>query len=217
MNNPHTYANELAESLAPLLIILRATGFFEAYVFMPLMTIVAALLFIMLRLIVLNNGTFAEPVRARFSKIWLFSYFSLCFIVTNSTAVAFKTMIVEETDYETLVWYLPWVSPLHFYITSVAAAMLWLIGRNKSTVWDKIACVYVQFGFFGGYYIAISRLINESFDLLDPTSGVSGIFFILWFVILNWDIAIRYFKTPYQRQALIYPKTMERRGEKGNG
>lgn len=201
MNESLTYTNGFSEMLAPLLVLIRSTGFFEAYVFMPVMTIASLFLFLRLRRALDKNGTYDEYTRGRYPRVWQFAYFTLCFIATNSTAVAFKTMILEETDYETIVWFLPWVSPLHFFITSVAVAMLWVVWRNRSTWLDKAACVYTQIGMFGGYYIAVDRLLNEPFDLTDPTSGVSGIFFFLWFGVLNWDIAIRYFKAPYRSAA----------------
>ncbi len=198
MNDALTYTNAFSEMLAPLLEFIRVTGFFEAFIFMPLMTIAAVILFIQLRLIIQKNNTFNDTTRARFPKLWQFSYFTLCFIVTNSTAVAFKTMIFEETDYDSFVWYLPWVSPLHFYISSIAGGMLWLIWRNRSSWLDKTICIYVQLGFFGGYWVAAYRLFNEPFELTDPTSGFSGVFLAFWFGLLNWDLAIRYFKAPYE-------------------
>jgi len=202
MNETLTYTNPFSELFAPLLVLIRSTGFFEAHVYMPLMTMAALLLFFQLHFVTHNNGTFDEPIRAKYPKVWLFAYFTLCFIVTNAIAVAFKTMIFEETDYTTFFWYVPWVSPLHFYIVSIAGVMLWLIWRNRATWMDKLACVYVQCGFLGGYYIAIYRLLNEPFDLLDPTSGVSGIFLCCWFGILNWDIIIRYLKVSYEHLAV---------------
>lgn len=198
-----TYANEFAEFIAPLLVLIRSTGFFEAYVFMPTMTALSIAFFIVLRRRAWANGTFSDSMRARFPRLFQFGYFTLCFMVTNSTAVAFKTMIVEETDYETFVWFLPWVSPLHFYITSVVAAMIWVIWRNRSAVLDRLLCLYAQFGLFAGYYVAYYRLTNEPFEWHDVTTGMSGIFFLMWFGLLNWDVAIRYFKTPYEVPAVV--------------
>lgn len=194
-----TFANGFAELLGPLLVAIRATGFFEAYVFMPSMTLLSIVLFVMLRRRAQANGTFGDSTRGRFPKLFQFGYFTLCFMVTNSTAVAFKTMIVEETDYETAVWFLPYVSPLHFYISSVAAAMLWVVWRNRTAVLDRVLCLHGQFGLFAGYYVAYWRLANEPFELTDVTTGFSGVFLGAWFALLNWDIAIRYFKAPYEQ------------------
>lgn len=197
-----TYANGFAELLAPVLAPIRATGFFEAYVFIPAMTALSIAVFVSLRRRAWANGTFVDSARSRFPKLFQLVYFTLCFMVTNSTAVAFKTMIVEETDYETRVWFLPWVSPLHFYIASVATAMIWLIWRNRSTLPDCLLCLYAQFGLLAGYYVAYRRLVYEPFEWHDVTTGMSGVFLTLWFGLLNWDIAIRYFRTPYERDAV---------------
>jgi hypothetical protein len=187
-----TYTNDLYTYLAPVLLWVRKTGFFEAYVFMPLMSALAIALFFNIKRVAQHNGTFQHAIRARFAKTWLFSYFSLCFILTNAIAVAFKTMIFEETDYTQFHWFVPWVSPLHFYITSVTAAMLWLIARNRQSCLDIALCLYIQVGFVGGYGVATYRLVHEPFDLLDPTTGISSLFFYLWLGVLNLDLIMRF-------------------------
>lgn len=196
-NNDITYANGLGELLAPLLKLVRATGFFEAYVFMPLMTVLSIFVFIRLRKVLIINGTFESKFRGRFKWTLLSAYYSLCFVLTNVTAVAFKTLIVEEMDYETPVWYLHLVGPLHFYITSVVLAFLWLLRRNRNELLDRALCIYVQIGMLGGHYVGVYRLMNEPFEFNDVTTGMSGVFFLLWFGILNLDIGVRFFsKTP---------------------
>ncbi|WP_109434011.1 hypothetical protein [Aquimarina sp. AU119] len=197
-NNHITYANELGEFLAPFLKLLRATGFFEAYVFMPLMTILSIVIFRKLRQTLKSNGTFNMAYHARFKILLLSIYYSLCFMLTNVTAVAFKTLIIEEMDYETPVWFMHLVGPLHFYISSVVLAYLWLIIRNQNHLIDRLLCLYIQFGLFGGHYTGIHRLLNEPFELLDVTTGMSGIFFLFWFGILNADIAYRFFRKKIQ-------------------
>lgn len=187
-----TYANELGELLAPFLKILRATGFFEAYVFIPVMTLISVFIFVKLLKIMKYNGTFKNELRSHYKVTVLSSYYSLCFIFANVIAVAFKTLIIEEMDYETPVWYLHLVGPLHFYITSVTGAYLWLIARNRKSLFDHFLIIYIQLGMLGGYYTAIYRIMYEPFDLLDVTSGVSGVFILLWFGILNTDIVIRF-------------------------
>lgn len=186
-----TYTSPFAEFLAPLLVAIRSIGFFEAHVFIPSMTVLGVLIFVALRRQAIQSGTFLFGVRSRLQPLFLFGYFTLCFLVTNSTAVAFKTMIVEETDYEAEVWYLFWVSPLHFYISSVAGAMIWLVWRNRNETLDQLLALYVQVGLLAGYYTAYFRISNEPFEWTDVTTGMSGLFFALWFGLLNWDLAIR--------------------------
>lgn len=188
-----TFANYLGEMLAPFLIAVRSTGFFEAHIFMPAMTILSIVIFISLLRDLKTNGTFDSALRKRLRYLYQFAYYTLCFIVTNSTAVAFKTLIIQELDYTEMHWYIPYVGPLHFYITSIAAAFIYVIRRNRDSIVHRILCIYVQIGVIGGYLIAIHRILNEPFDLLDVTTGVSGIFFFIWFGILNLDLAQRLF------------------------
>ncbi|MBQ4914576.1 hypothetical protein J8L85_09035 [Maribacter sp. MMG018] len=193
-SNDITYTNGLGELLAPLLKIIRATGFFEAFVFMPLMTILSVFVFIRLKRRLKGNGTFKNGLQKKMRLTLLVSYYSLCFMVTNVTAVAFKTLIVQEMDYKGTPWFINLVAPLHFYILSVVLAYLWLIRRNLSGLTDRLLCMYIQVGLIGGYYIGIYRLMNEPFNITDPTTGMSGIFFLLWFGVLNLDIGIRLFR-----------------------
>ncbi|MEM9101718.1 MAG: hypothetical protein AAGB12_05295 [Pseudomonadota bacterium] len=189
-----TFANEMGEFLAPLLIFLRKIGFFEAYVFIPLMTLVSIALFIKLLSVIHHNGTFSNVFLARYRKLLLFTYFSVCFIFTNSMAVALKTFIVEEMDYETPVWFLHWVAPLHVYIFSVAGALIWIVWRNLDKKFDIALMGYVQAGILAGYYTAFYRLINEPFELLNITTGMSGVFFLAWFLIMNMDLISRFYR-----------------------
>ncbi|MEO0572747.1 MAG: hypothetical protein AAF039_13655 [Bacteroidota bacterium] len=188
-----TYANGLGEFLAPILKLIRATGFFEAYVFMPVMTLVSIYLFIKLRKRLRSNGTFDTGIRAHYRKVLLPAYYSLCFMAANVFAVALKTLIIEEMDYVEPVWFLHLVGPLHFYIESVVISYLWLISRNRDGLLDKVLCVYIQLSLLGGYSVAVYRLLNEPFELTNPTTGFSGVFMMVWYGILNTDIVLRFF------------------------
>ena len=176
-----TFANFLGELLAPILIAIRSTGFFEAYVFIPTMTLLSIFIFIKLL-----------PAMKKRTTIFLTAYFCLCFIMTNAAAVALKTLIVEEMDYESEVWFLHLVSPLHLFIVSVSGVFLWLIRRNSNTILDRILCVYIQLGLLGGYYTAFFRLLHEPFDLSDITSGFGMLILISLFTVLNIDLLIRF-------------------------
>ena len=189
-----TFANKMGEYLAPFLKVVRATGFFEAYVFLPAMTLLSILIFIWLVKITKTNGTFDVSIRSRLKPLFLIGYYTLCFLATNSTAVAFKTLIVQEMDYETPVWFMYLVSPLHFYMTSVAAVYLWLILRNQTQILDRILCLFIQIALVGGYYTAFYRLANEPIEFTDITTGLSGVFFFIWFGFLNFDLILRFFQ-----------------------
>ncbi|QDU07985.1 hypothetical protein [Gimesia aquarii] len=180
-----TFTNTFGEALGPLLVFVRSTYFFEPYVFMPLMTAISIPIFLSL----IRCEEFKTS--ARKSKLWFVMYYSLCFLATNVTAVAFKTLIVEELDYTTHVWYEAFVGPMHFYILSVILSYLWLISQNCGSSLRLYLIVYIQIGLLGGYATGLYRLLNEPLNILDPTSGVSGILFLIWFGIFNWDILRR--------------------------
>ena len=195
--NDITYANEMGKYLGPLLKLIRATGFFEAYIFIPSMTLLSIYIFMRLRKKLKRNNTFNAAFRSRFKWILLTTYYSLCFLLTNALAVAFKTLIIEEMDYTTSVWFLHLVSPLHFYIASVTIIYLWLLYRNQHKTLDQVFCIYIQIGILGGYYAGIYRILNEPFEIANITTGISGILFLIWFFILNADIVVRFFNKGY--------------------
>ena len=180
-----TFTNRLGEVLAPFLLWMRDVGFFEWYVYIPVMTASAVGLFLIVVRATERNGTFNDrPRRA----IWLAAYFGLCFLATNGLAVGLKTLIVEELDYTGRVWFEAYVGPLHFYITAVAAAYLWLIARNRRETLDHALGVFVQAGLLAGYAVGVHRLLNEPFSLSDPTTGISGLVFFAWFGVYNLDL-----------------------------
>lgn len=199
-----TFVNSLGEAFGPLLVAIRATGFFEAYAFIPTMTLLSIFIFLSVKRMADTNGTFRSPLRRRFRYVFLAGYYSLCFLLTNATAVALKTLILEELDYTEPHWYIPYVGPLHFYMASVVLAHLYLIRTNVNSAYGRLLCLYVQFGLIGGYYVAVHRLTTEPFELSNPTTGISGIFFFLWFTVLNVDIAQRFF-APKKPAADIIP------------
>ena len=187
-----SFANELGEYLSPILPFLRELGFFEAPVFMSSMTILSAFIFIWARSVLRRNGTFSIAVIQKWRKTYLFLHYSVCFVLTNAFAVALKTLIIEEMDYQSPVWYAWLVGPLHFYIVSVAFVYLWLVLRNRHSALDRALCVYAQIGFLGGFYAGIYRLTNEEFSLNDLTTGISGVLFLLWFGLLSLDVILRF-------------------------
>ena len=198
-----TFANTLGEMLAPFLVVIRATGFFEAHVFIPLMCFLSVVLFIGLKNRAMTNGVLEVGMRKKGFYVFLFGYYSLCFLLTNASAVAFKTLIVEEMDYDQMYWFVPYVGPLHFYIVSVVLAHLHLVKSNRSSLFNRVLIVYAQIGYLGGYAVGVHRLLTEPFELTDVTTGMSGIFFFIWFGVLNFDLVLHYFSQAQTNKAQI--------------
>ena len=189
MAPPVTFANGLGEALAPFLLFLRALGFFEWYVYMPAMTALAIWLFRGLVRTLNRDGTFAaRPWR----RLWLAAYFGLCFLATNGLAVGLKTLIVEELDYPTPVWFEAYVGPLHFYIVAVALAYLALVARNRAAALDRGLGLFVQFGLLAGYSVGVFRILNEPISAANPTAGLSGFVLCAWFAFYNYDLYRRF-------------------------
>lgn len=201
-----TYANSLGEFFAPFLLAVRATGFFEAYVFLPIAAVLSALVFRYIYKKLATNGTFNLPIRQRFRRIILPLYFLMCFFFVGGLIIAFKTMIIEEMDYTEPHWYIPYVTHLHFYIASVALAYMYLMRFNSSSLLTRLLCVYIQIGFIGAYMISAYRIIYEPWELSDPTSGLSGFYVAAFFVILNIELFFRFIK-PYDRSVVVINQT----------
>jgi hypothetical protein len=185
---PVTYANPLGEWLAPILLTLRAGGAFEASVYIPAMTIASVLLYA-----ALHSRLRASRSPALYEHRWLWvpGYYAVCFLLTNSLAVGAKTLILEEIDYQEPVWLTRLVSPLHFYIASVAASYLWLITRGRRGPFDRALAYYVQTGLVGGYAVALYRIVFERFTLSDPTMAIGGFILGTMFAAYNVDLRRR--------------------------
>jgi len=182
-----TFANELGEFLEPVLLWLRSIYFFEWYVYVPLMTAVSLGLYSRIFTRLKQNGTFSG-CRSKQKLLWVCAYYGLCFLITNSLAVSLKTLIIEELDYSTRVWYEGLVGPLHFYIFTVALFYLFLVLRNRHERLDQLLGVYVQLGLIGGYWVCGFRILNEPISIFNPTLGLSGILLGGYFCLYNYDI-----------------------------
>ncbi|MEJ2911600.1 hypothetical protein [Pseudoalteromonas sp. C12FD-1] len=202
-----TYTNALGEVIAPFLLAVRSTGFFEVYVYLPLMTILAIFIFRRTYHLMMANGTFDSPLRQRYRYVILSLYFMICFFFTGVIAVAFKTMILEETDYTEAHWFITYVSYLHFYIASVSLAYIYLMRTNRSSLFSRVLSVYIQVGFLGAYLIGIDRIVNEPWVLLDPTSGLSGFYMFAIFGVLHFDVLVRLLQ-PCNNAVLVSAPTM---------
>ncbi len=184
-----TFANGLGEALAPLLLFLRALGFFEWYVYIPVMTVLSVGLFRRLVRTLDRNGSLAAR---RWRAVWLAAYFGLCFLATNGLAVGLKTLIVEELDYPARVWFEAYVGPLHFYIVAVALAYLVLVARNRAAALDRGLGLFVQIGLLAGYSVGVFRILNEPISAANPTAGLSGFILCAWFALYNYDLYRRF-------------------------
>ena len=194
-----TFTNRVGGILGPLIVWLRDVGFFEWYVYIPLMTILSIGVFRYLLVRLEGNGTFADcSKRQRF--LWCGAYYGLCFLVTNATAVGLKTLIVEELDYATRVWFEAYIGPLHFYIALVALVYLALLVRNQRLWSDFVCAVFVQLGLLAGYLVGIYRMFNEPVSFDEPTAGLSGIVLCAYFAIYNFDLYSRFLKTSLLRE-----------------
>ena len=186
-----TFTNRLGEALAPFLLWLRGLGFFEWYVYVPVMTLGSIGIFWSLAKKLDSNGTFSGS-RAQRRTMWLAAYYGLCFLATNLLAVAFKTLIVEELDYPTRVWFEAYVGPLHFFILSVVIAYLAVLVRNSQDRLDRTLGFYVQAGLIAGYGVGVFRIVNEPISLLEPTNGLSGFVLCAYCALCNYDLYKRF-------------------------
>lgn len=190
-----TFTSGFAEFLGPLLRTIRSTGFFEVWVYIPASIVLTICLFILLLKRMRDVDALSTGFRSKAKGLYKFLYLSVCFLLATAPAVALKTMIVEELDYEELPWFLPLVGPLHIYIASVAGAYYWLIVRNKAQFLDLVLSIFVQVGLIGGYLVGVHRILNEPLEFPDITTGASGYINMIWFGLLNIDIFDRMPKT----------------------
>lgn len=168
-----TFANGLGQLLAPLLLAIRATGFFEWWIYVPTMTLVALVAYAGFLRRAARHGVPRPPhAAARLASHLL--HLSACVVGSNAIAVAFKTLIVEEMDYPQPVWFEGLVSPLHFYIASVAICYMTVITGPGNARHARLQCVYAELGLFAFCTVGIHRLHTQSFSLWDPTMAVGG-------------------------------------------
>tara|TARA_Y100000588_G_C14223080_1_gene911927 strand:- start:584 stop:1198 length:615 start_codon:yes stop_codon:yes gene_type:complete len=189
-----TFANRLGVILGPAIVWLRDVGFFEWYVYVPFMTILSVGIFRYLLVRLGGNGTFSDCSRTQ-RLLWSAAYYGLCFLITNGTAVGLKTLIVEELDYSTRVWFEAYVGPLHFYIALVALVYVALLIRNQRLWPDRLGAIFVQLGLLAGYLVGIYRVVNEPMSFDEPTAGLSGIVLCIYFAVYNFDLYSRFLKT----------------------
>jgi len=168
-----SFANGLGQALAPLLLAIRATGFFEWWVYVPTMTLVALAAYAgFLRRAARHGVPPPGNPLARLAGHVL--HLGVCVVGANALAVAFKTLIVEEMDYPQPVWFEGLVTPLHFYIASVAICYMTVITGPGNARHARLQGVYAELGLFAFCTVGIHRLHTQSFSLWDPTMAVGG-------------------------------------------
>ncbi len=173
-----TFANSMGQWLAPLLLAIRSTSFFEWWVFVPAMTLLAIPVYrgFHRRLVrhggVLGPGRFLRPATSALHA-------GVCVVGTNAVAVAFKTLIVQEMDYPQPVWFAGLVSPLHFYIASVAATYMWMVTGPSVSRGRRAQGLYTELGLFAFCTVAIHRLHTEPFSIWEPTMALGGLIILV--------------------------------------
>jgi hypothetical protein len=179
------YTWEFARHFGPLLGWLHRSGFFNAYIFLPVMTLPAIALFawVVIRL-KRNNSIRTNKKTLRF--LWYFLYFYICWMAMNSLAVGFKTMIVEELVYQERKWFEPYLPGIHFYITSACLAYIALIVRSRPHYYDLLLAIYLQVALIVGILVAGYRALNE-----DIEGATGGVILLIFFVVCNYDLIMR--------------------------
>ena len=195
-----TFTNRLGEVLAPMLLWMRDIGFFEWYVYIPVMTASAVGLFLIVVRTTDRNGTFSDrPRRA----IWLAAYFGLCFLATNGLAVGLKTLIVEELDYTTRVWFEAYprtVAPLHRRRRPVVPGPHRAQQDGRTRLGPGPVRAARPAG--GGTPSASTGCSTSRCPLAAPTMGLSGIVMCAAFALYNVDL-YRRFVAPASRLAQL--------------
>lgn len=179
------YTWEFARHFAPLLGWLHRSGFFNAYIFLPVMTLPAIALYVWVFIRLRRNNSI-RTTRKSLRLLWQFFYFYICWMAMNSLAVAFKTMIVEELVYQERKWFEPYLPGIHFYITSACLAYIPLIVRSRPHYYDLPLGIYLQVALIVGIIVAGYRTLNE-----DIEGAIGGVILLIFFVVCNYDLFMR--------------------------
>ncbi|HWS55128.1 MAG TPA: carboxypeptidase regulatory-like domain-containing protein [Pyrinomonadaceae bacterium] len=184
---------------APLLRPLRQGGFFEAPVYMTLMTALSVVLFLFVLRALRRRGAAAPEGRSR--PLWYALYFYVCWLASVSLAVAFKTMIVEELDYAERQWFEPYLPAIHFYVTSACLAYLALVVRPAALPRDLPLAVYVQAALLAGYGLAAYRVAHEELE-----GAAGGALLFATFAACNYDLGRRLRRGPGRQRCFMRPR-----------
>ena len=161
---------------------LHRVNFFNFYFYVPLITVVAIVLFSVVLIKVRKTGQLADQSRtARF--LWYSVHFLCSWIAVGAFAVAIKMLIVEELDYQERKWFESYLTPGHLYISSAAFAYLALILKPKWSYFNMVLAVYLQVALIAGYGVATYRVLNE-----DIEGALGGVVMLLFFAVCNYDL-----------------------------
>src|SRR5712691_676726 len=164
---------------------LHRVNFFYFYFYVPLITILAICLFLWVFARVRRTNYLADQSRlSRF--FWYGIYFSFIWIAVGGFFVAVKMMIVEELDYQERKWFEPYLSPGHFYISSVCFAYLAFILKQKLSYYDLILAFYIQVGLLIGFGVASYRVLHE-----DIEGATGGVILLIFLAACNYDLIRR--------------------------
>lgn len=181
---------------------LHRVNFFYFYFYVPLITVLAAALFLWIVVKVRRTAYLAD--QSRFGRTFWFSVYALfTWIAVGTFFVAIKMMIVEELDYQERKWFEPYLTPTHLFISSACIAYLAFIIKSKPTYFNLVLAVYVQIALIAGYGVATYRALNE-----DIEGAIGGVILLVFFAVCNYDIFRRvrsYFRlnASAQRSALV--------------
>jgi hypothetical protein len=161
---------------------LHRVNFFYFYFYVPLITLLAAALFLWIVVRVRRTASLAD--QGRFGLAFWFSIYAMfSWIAVGAFFVAVKMMIVEELDYQERKWFEAYLTPAHLFISSACFVYLALIIRSKHTYFDLLLAIYVQIALIAGYGVATYRVLNE-----DIEGAIGGVILLLFFAVCNYDI-----------------------------
>ena len=164
---------------------LHRVNFFYFYFYVPLITVLAIVLFLWVFARVRRTNYLADQSRlSRF--FWYFIYFSFSWIAVGGFFVAVKMMIVEELDYQERKWFEPYLPGIHFYITSACIVYIALVVRQRFHYYHLLLTFYLQVALIVGFVTAGYRALNE-----DIEGAIGGVILLIFFAACNYDLFMR--------------------------
>lgn len=164
---------------------LHRVNFFYFYFYVPLITVLAILLFCWVVIRVRRTGYLAN--HSRFLRVFWYSvHFLFSWIAVGAFFVAIKMLIVEELDYQERKWFEGYLTPGHLYISSAAWAYLAFIVKSKPTYVNLLLAIYIQIALIAGYGVATYRVLHE-----DVEGAAGGVILLLFIGLCNYDLIKR--------------------------
>ncbi len=179
------YTWEFARHFYPVLRWGHESGFFNFYIYLPIMTVPAiALFWWVYSRARRNNAVTGESSVRRFS--WYALYFYVSWMACSTFAVAFKTMIVEELVYQERKWFEPYLPGIHFVVAGASLAYLALVTQPKFRSFYWFLYAYLQVALIAGFAVAGYRATHEDFE-----GALGGVILLLLFAVCNYDVLKR--------------------------